>query len=104
MPMGRVLEYVEHAERLGFDVLAAHDHIVHPRPWLDGPTVLAAAMPRLRRMVPMTAVWLPVVRGPSVLARAYIALDQLSGGRLIAGLGAGSSAADYAGVGIPFEE
>jgi alkanesulfonate monooxygenase SsuD/methylene tetrahydromethanopterin reductase-like flavin-dependent oxidoreductase (luciferase family) len=52
----------------------------------------------------ITAVWLPVVRGPVVLARAYIALDLLSNGRIIAGIGSGSSALDFAGAGIPFEE
>ena len=47
---------------------------------------------------------LPVVRGPFALAKALAALDLVSGGRLVAGLGPGSSAADYALGGIPFEE
>src|SRR5437879_3298625 len=84
MPVGRVLEYVDHAEALGFTMLAAHDHIVHPRPWLDGPAMLAAVLPRLRHMIPITAVFLPVIRGPLTLARTLTALDLLSGGRLIA--------------------
>jgi alkanesulfonate monooxygenase SsuD/methylene tetrahydromethanopterin reductase-like flavin-dependent oxidoreductase (luciferase family) len=104
MPVQDVLRYVEHANRLGFRYLAAHDHIAHPRPWLDGPTMLPAVLPRLGAMVPMTAVWLPVIRGPLAIARGLTALDLLAEGRLIAGLGAGSSEADYATAGVPFGE
>jgi alkanesulfonate monooxygenase SsuD/methylene tetrahydromethanopterin reductase-like flavin-dependent oxidoreductase (luciferase family) len=49
-------------------------------------------------------VALPVVRGPVPLAKSLAAIDLLSGGRLIVGVGPGSSAQDYAAVGIPFEE
>jgi alkanesulfonate monooxygenase SsuD/methylene tetrahydromethanopterin reductase-like flavin-dependent oxidoreductase (luciferase family) len=51
-----------------------------------------------------TTVSLPVVRGPVPLAKSLGAIDHLSGGRLIACVGPGSSARDYAVVGIPFEE
>jgi alkanesulfonate monooxygenase SsuD/methylene tetrahydromethanopterin reductase-like flavin-dependent oxidoreductase (luciferase family) len=45
-----------------------------------------------------------VVRGPAQLAKALSALDVLSGGRVVAGVGPGSSPADYALAGIPFED
>jgi alkanesulfonate monooxygenase SsuD/methylene tetrahydromethanopterin reductase-like flavin-dependent oxidoreductase (luciferase family) len=48
-----------------------------------------------------TTVALPIVRGPVALAKSLAAL---SGGRLVVGVGPGSSARDYAAVGIPFEE
>jgi alkanesulfonate monooxygenase SsuD/methylene tetrahydromethanopterin reductase-like flavin-dependent oxidoreductase (luciferase family) len=51
-----------------------------------------------------TTVALPVVRGPVALAKSLAAIDLLSGGRLVVGVGPGSSARDYAAVGIPFEE
>jgi alkanesulfonate monooxygenase SsuD/methylene tetrahydromethanopterin reductase-like flavin-dependent oxidoreductase (luciferase family) len=104
MPVARVLDFVDCAERLGFTHLAVHDHVAHPRPWLDAPIMLGAVLPRLQRMVPIAAVWLPIIRGPLTLARALTAADLLSDGRLIAGLGAGSSEADYAAAGIPFAE
>jgi alkanesulfonate monooxygenase SsuD/methylene tetrahydromethanopterin reductase-like flavin-dependent oxidoreductase (luciferase family) len=47
---------------------------------------------------------LPVVRGAHSLARALAAIDQLSDGRLIAGVAPGSSRRDYDLVGIPFEQ
>ena len=52
----------------------------------------------------MTSVSLPVVRGPIALAKSLAAIDRLSGGRLDAGLGPGSSQADYALAGVPFDE
>jgi alkanesulfonate monooxygenase SsuD/methylene tetrahydromethanopterin reductase-like flavin-dependent oxidoreductase (luciferase family) len=45
-----------------------------------------------------------VLRGPLAMARAFTALDLLSNGRVIAGIGAGSSARDFAATGIPFAE
>ena len=51
-----------------------------------------------------TTVSLPVMRGPVPLAKALTALDVLSEGRLIAGVGPGSSEHDYRVLGIPFEE
>jgi alkanesulfonate monooxygenase SsuD/methylene tetrahydromethanopterin reductase-like flavin-dependent oxidoreductase (luciferase family) len=51
-----------------------------------------------------TTVALPIVRGPVALAKSLAAIDLLSGGRLVVGMGPGSSARDYAAVGISFEE
>jgi alkanesulfonate monooxygenase SsuD/methylene tetrahydromethanopterin reductase-like flavin-dependent oxidoreductase (luciferase family) len=39
-----------------------------------------------------------------VLAKALAALDVLSDGRVVAGVGPGSSARDYAAAGVPFED
>lgn len=92
------------AESLGFDTLAANDHLVFRRPWLDGPTALASVVAAAPRVRLMTSVALPVVRGPVALAKSLAALDLLSGGRVVAGLGPGSTARDYEVVGLPFEE
>src|SRR5215212_765668 len=100
----RLLEYAETAESVGFQALSANDHLVFPRLWLDGPTVLAAVLTRTGRIALATTVALPVVRGPVALAKSLAAIDLLSGGRLVVGVGPGSSARDYAVVGIPFEE
>jgi probable F420-dependent oxidoreductase len=100
----RLLEYAQTAESMGFQALSANDHLVFGRPWLDGPTALAAVLGRTGRMALATTVALPVVRGPVALAKSLAAIDILSGGRLVVGVGPGSSARDYAAVGIPFEE
>src|SRR5215216_5657334 len=51
-----------------------------------------------------TTVALPAVRGPAPLAKTLAAIDLLSGGRLVVGVGPGSSARDYAAVGLSYEE
>jgi alkanesulfonate monooxygenase SsuD/methylene tetrahydromethanopterin reductase-like flavin-dependent oxidoreductase (luciferase family) len=51
-----------------------------------------------------TTASLPVLRGPVQLAKTLAAIDILSGGRLVVGVGPGSSAADYAAAGIPFSQ
>ena len=96
--------YVETAARSGYRYLCANDHLVFGRPWLDGPTVLAALIEASRGMALVTTASLPVLRGPVPLAKALAAIDLLSGGRLVAGVGPGSSAADYAAVGLDFQE
>ena len=100
----RLLKYAQAAERLGFAALAANDHLLFPRPWLDGPTALSSVLAATGRMDLMSTVALAVVRGPVQLAKSLAAIDILSGGRLVAGVGPGSSARDYAAADIPFEE
>jgi alkanesulfonate monooxygenase SsuD/methylene tetrahydromethanopterin reductase-like flavin-dependent oxidoreductase (luciferase family) len=51
-----------------------------------------------------TTVALVALRGPVPLAKTLAALDLLSDGRVIAGVGLGSSKRDYDAVGVPYEE
>src|SRR5687768_12684910 len=99
-----LVEYVETATALGFDAVSANDHMVFGVPWLDGPTALAAVVSCSGAARLFTTVANPVVRGPAALTKVLAALDVLSGGRVSAGLGPGSSDRDYAIVGVPFEE
>ena len=96
--------YARRAAALEFRYLCANDHLLFARPWLDGPTVLAAALEAAGDMAIATTVALPVIRGPVQTAKMLATLDNLSGGRLIAGVGPGSSAGDYAAAGINFSE
>ena len=96
--------YVRAAAGLGYRYLCANDHLLFGRPWLDGPTALAALLEESGDMRLATTASLPVLRGPVQLAKTLAAIDLLSGGRLVAGVGPGSSAADYAAAGIRFEE
>ena len=97
-------EYASTAARLGYTALSANDHLLFRTPWLDGPTALAAVVDLTEQMTVATTVCLPVIRGPVQAAKTLAALDVLSGGRLVVGISAGSSARDYAAVGIPFDE
>jgi alkanesulfonate monooxygenase SsuD/methylene tetrahydromethanopterin reductase-like flavin-dependent oxidoreductase (luciferase family) len=96
--------YVDAAADGGFFAISANDHLVFQRPWLDGIVALSSVLERARGLTLATTVALPVIRGPVPLAKAAAALQTLSDGRLVLGVGAGSSAADYAAVGVPFEE
>ena len=96
--------YASAARQLGYTTLAANDHLVWRRPWLDGPTALATVLSAAGDMTVATTISLPVVRHPVVLAKALSTLAVLARGPLIAGLGPGSGRADYAAVGCSFEE
>ena len=99
-----LIAFTETARDLGYTHLCVNDHLVFSRPWLDGPTALAAVLPRSGQMTLATTVAVPVLRGPAATAKILAAIDLLSGGRLMVGLGPGSSARDYQLVGVPFEE
>jgi alkanesulfonate monooxygenase SsuD/methylene tetrahydromethanopterin reductase-like flavin-dependent oxidoreductase (luciferase family) len=100
----RVLDAVDAARDCGLAAISANDHFVFSTPWLDGPTALAAVIERSGRMRLATSVSLAALRGPVPLAKTLAALDILSGGRLVAGVGPGSSQRDFDALGIPFEE
>jgi alkanesulfonate monooxygenase SsuD/methylene tetrahydromethanopterin reductase-like flavin-dependent oxidoreductase (luciferase family) len=42
--LDRLPEYAHTAENEGFQAISANDHLVFGRPWLDGPTALAAVL------------------------------------------------------------
>ena len=96
--------YAKRADELGFKFLCANDHLVFSQPWLDGPTALAAVVDASGTMTLATTVSNPVVRGPALTAKTLGAIDILSGGRLVVGVGPGSSERDYIAAGLPFEE
>jgi len=99
-----LVDYTKAAARSGFTILSANDHLVFGVPWLDGPTALTATMEHSGRMTLATTVTLAVVRGPVPVAKTLGAIDRLSGGRMLAVVGPGSSEADYATVGLDFTE
>jgi len=92
--LGDICGYARRADELGYRYLCANDHLLFSRPWLDGPTALAAALEASGDMTLATTVALPVIRGPAQTAKMLAAVHALSGGRLVAGLGPGSSARD----------
>ncbi len=96
--------YARRAGQLGFRVIAANDHLVFARPWLDGIVALANVVEASGDLTLATTAAVPVVRGPAALAKAAAALDLVSGGRLVLGVGPGSSRIDHELAGRPFEE
>lgn len=88
----------------GFAAVAANDHFLFAKPWLDGLVALAAVIDRTEGLELATTVALASLRGPVPLGKALAAIDLLSGGRLVAGVGPGSSRSDYEAVAAGFED
>src|ERR1700751_4619500 len=94
------------AARLGFDSVWVGDSLL-ARPRHDPLTLLAAVAARTRKVALGTAVFLPALRNPVVLAHQLATLDQVSEGRLVLGAGIASDVpnirAEFVAAGVPFE-
>ena len=107
-PWNDILELTRHCEATGWDGVYFADHFMpnaaDPTPQ-DGDTIecwsvlaaLAAAVPRLRLAPLVTSV---TYRHPAVLANIAAAVDNISGGRLLLGLGAGWQENEHAAYGV----
>jgi alkanesulfonate monooxygenase SsuD/methylene tetrahydromethanopterin reductase-like flavin-dependent oxidoreductase (luciferase family) len=102
--LARLTRAAEAARECGFAAVSANDHFLFQTPWLDGPTAIAAVIDRTGDMELATTVALVSLRGPVPLAKTLAALDLLSGGRVVAGVGPGSSERDYEAAGVAFED
>src|SRR5947209_15315196 len=100
----RLQAVVDVARESGFAAVSVNDHFVFSTPWLDSLTALAAVVDRSGDMTLATTISLAALRGPVPLAKTFAALDLLSGGRLVAGVGPGSSERDYDALGISFKQ
>jgi alkanesulfonate monooxygenase SsuD/methylene tetrahydromethanopterin reductase-like flavin-dependent oxidoreductase (luciferase family) len=102
--LATLVRYVRTARGLGATAVSVNDHLRYRRPWLDGPTALAAVLEASGEMTVATTIALAVVRGPVPLAKSLGAIDVLSGGRLVVGVGPGSYRPDYEAEGIDWDE
>jgi alkanesulfonate monooxygenase SsuD/methylene tetrahydromethanopterin reductase-like flavin-dependent oxidoreductase (luciferase family) len=102
-----LLELAEEAERLGFDSVWAGDS-PFARPRLDPLSILSAVAARTEHVGLGTAVLLGALRPPLLTAHALASVDQIAGGRLVVGLGAGfpypATQAEFEAAGVPFRE
>ena len=91
------------AEEWGFDHAWTYDHLgwrdLVDGPWFDAVTTLTAAATVTSRIRLGTLVASPNFRHPAAFARQVTALDDVSGGRLLLGLGAGGIGFDSAVLG-----
>jgi alkanesulfonate monooxygenase SsuD/methylene tetrahydromethanopterin reductase-like flavin-dependent oxidoreductase (luciferase family) len=104
---GPLLALSERAEGLGYDSIWVGDSIT-ARPRHEPLTLLSAVAARTRRAELGTAVLLPALRNPVVLAHGIATLDQISEGRFILGVGIASDVpnirAEFTACGVPFEK
>jgi alkanesulfonate monooxygenase SsuD/methylene tetrahydromethanopterin reductase-like flavin-dependent oxidoreductase (luciferase family) len=102
-----LLQLAERAERLGFDSIWVGDSVL-ARPRHEPLTLLAAVASRLPRVEIGTAVLLPALRNPVLLAQQVATLDQIAEGRLILGVGIAADVPpirrEFTAAGVPFEK
>lgn len=102
-----LIKLAERAEALGFDSVWAGDSLL-ARPRHEPLTLLAGVAGRTSRVKLGTAVLLPVLRNPVLLAHQVATLDQVSEGRVILGVGIASDVpnvrAEFRSAGVPFEK
>jgi probable F420-dependent oxidoreductase len=97
------------AEETGFDSIWIYDHLLFRFPeqptggiW-EAWTLLTALAEATERVDLGTIVLCVPFRNPAVLAKMADTLEEISGGRLILGLGAGWHQPEFDAFGIPFD-
>ena len=107
-----IVETACKAEDLGFDALFVNDHVIvddsqRSELWrnvYDPMMVLSYVAARTSKIKLGTSVLIMPYRNPIVTAKMLATLDQMSGGRVIAGVGSGWNQAEYDALGEPFRQ
>jgi probable F420-dependent oxidoreductase len=99
------------AEGAGIDDIWVSDHIIldpastrPPASFHEALTVLTWAAAATERVGLGTSVLVAPYRNPVVLAKTLASLDNLSGGRVIAGLASGWLESEFAALAVPYRE
>jgi alkanesulfonate monooxygenase SsuD/methylene tetrahydromethanopterin reductase-like flavin-dependent oxidoreductase (luciferase family) len=97
-PWPRAAELWRELDDLGYDHAWTYDHLswrtLRDGPWFGAVPTLAAAAAVTRRIALGTLVATPNLRHPATFAKDVMTLDHISGGRFVAGVGAGAPGAD----------
>ena len=105
-----IREMAQTAEHVGFDALWVSDHVGFGDPegeWTgawESWTLLSALAASTSRVELGTYVLAAPFRNPALLAKMAETLDEVSGGRLILGLGAGWNEPEFRAYGVPFDD
>ena len=103
------LSIAKTAEDVGFDSIWIGDHLLYRTPRLGtrGPwevwTMLSAIAASTTRVELGPLVACTSFHNPAMLAKMANSVDEISGGRLILGLGAGWNETEYRAFGFPFD-
>jgi alkanesulfonate monooxygenase SsuD/methylene tetrahydromethanopterin reductase-like flavin-dependent oxidoreductase (luciferase family) len=107
---GVLRSWAQTVEGLGFDLLMMSDHIVvtpdvaeqYPAPFYEPFTTLAWLAGVTDRVRIGTTVLIVPYRHPLLIARMAANLNDLSGGRLVLGVGVGWARQEFEALGVPF--
>ncbi len=103
------LETAQLAEDAGFDSIWLPDHLLYRFPGVhsagawDAWSLLAALAATTKRVEIGPLVACTSFRNPALIAKMADTIDEISGGRLILGLGAGWHEPEYDAFGFPFD-
>ncbi|MEV7404201.1 LLM class flavin-dependent oxidoreductase [Streptomyces sp. NPDC091267] len=108
---GVLRNWAQTVEGLGFDLLMVSDHVAitpdvakqYPAPFYEPFTTLSWLAGLTTRVRLGTTVLIAPYRHPLLTARMAANLNELSGGRLVLGVGVGWARQEFAALGIPFE-
>ena len=120
VPWTVLREIAKRGEEVGFDSVMLPDHLLFRRsppgnvPMVDMPegksrgiweawSILSAVAEATRRVQLGTLVACTGFRNPAMLAKMAETLDEISGGRVMLGLGAGWHQPEYEAFGYPFD-
>lgn len=104
-----MLEYAQRAETLGFDSVWVPDHFYFERPpgqytpYPEAWTVMTALLATTQRVRVGSMVLAAGFRHPALMAHMAGALQEISGGRLLLGLGAGNQVGEHTAFGLGFD-
>ncbi|MFB9839328.1 LLM class flavin-dependent oxidoreductase [Actinoallomurus acaciae] len=109
---GMLRDWACTVEGLGFDLLMLSDHVAvtpdvaeqYPAPFYEPFTTLSWLAGVTERIRLGTTVVIVPYRHPLLLARMAANLGDLSGGRLVLGVGVGWARQEFAALGVPFGE
>lgn len=102
-------EMAEIGEAIGADSIWVTDHLIHrapqtePRGAWECMSQLAALAAVTRRAELGTLVICTAFRNPALLAKITDTIEEISGGRLILGIGAGWNEAEFSAFGYPYD-
>jgi probable F420-dependent oxidoreductase len=105
-----ILTMARTAEAIGFDSIWISDHVGFGDPTGDWTgaweswTLLSALAASTSRVTLGTYVLCTPFRNPALLAKMAETLDEVSGGRLVLGLGAGWNEVEFTSYGVPFAD
>lgn len=100
-PLAMMTEFVSTSDALGYEFVAVNDHFFQV---LDPVTSLVAVAGATRNMQFVPAGLLPIHRGLVPSAKMFVTLDLFTGGRVIAGIAAGSQQLEYTINNLDFAE
>ncbi|MGE5224336.1 MAG: LLM class flavin-dependent oxidoreductase [Omnitrophica WOR_2 bacterium] len=102
----KIRQMARWGEKAGFDSVWLYDHLLYRNEgrtigiW-ECWTILSALADATKKIELGTLVNCNLFRNPAILAKMAATLDEVSGGRLILGLGAGWNQAEFDAFGIP---